>query len=357
MMMKFEKVGSLLKGYTVEGKYVGGFDFRTNSWVVVLKGGGTRNTMPRGFNSNIDAIERNALSRCASVLVDVWDDNQRYPWRYADINQTFAWIEKLMSVGLYPDSSWELMKAQENYGDVQLKKDFVQYCKDKFNGRFHKGVWQEWAKKSVYKNLIDKYGYEIFDYCYSIVCYIRDLKNSEYLEKLCRIVQRENVKSLIPNTSIIIDGLHDYVELHPEEKIPARNFLLELSTARKVYKENQNDIMNRKLKKHNDKPCLYYETDEWFARPLTNCAMFHDEAEQQHNCVERMYMQRAAEGETNIVQIRRKDSPNESWITVEVYRSSIQQFLLRFNQRVRVGTEEWNIENEYLNHIRESWED
>ncbi len=357
MLMSFEKVGSLLKGYTVDGKYVGGFDFQTNSWVIKKRGSGIRRNMPLGFNTNMISAETSALSVGAQALVSIWDRNQARPWCYNNINDCFAWIEKLISVGLRPDSVWEIERPAERLEGVKLTKDFVQFCKDNYYGCFRKSIWDKWKRDNNYKDLIENYGSDFFNYCYSISESVKGLSTRKNLEKLCRVIQRENVHYLTARTDYIVDGLRDYFMLHPEEAIPSRNFLLELSTARRVCKDNENKMLEKRLKLYNDLPCLYYETDEWFARPLITPVMFHDEAEQQNNCVERMYMSKVANGETNVVQIRRKNAPNKSWITVEVHFGTVRQFLKRFNENVKDGSFEAKVRDVYIQHLKASWVD
>lgn len=78
------------------------------------------------------------------------------------------------------------------------------------------------------------------------------------------------------------------------------------------------DVLSPAIKKYNDLPSLYYENDEYFVRPLISTQEFHDEAIQQNNCVERLYMEATAKNKTHIVVLRRKSNPSQSFITVEV---------------------------------------
>lgn len=78
------------------------------------------------------------------------------------------------------------------------------------------------------------------------------------------------------------------------------------------------DMLSPAIKKYNDLPSLYYENDEYFVRPLISAQEFHDEATQQNNCVERLYMEGVAKNDTHIVVLRRKSNPSQSFITVEV---------------------------------------
>lgn len=93
------------------------------------------------------------------------------------------------------------------------------------------------------------------------------------------------------------------------------------------------DMLSPAIKKYNDLPSLYYENDEYFVRPLISAQDFHDEATQQNNCVERLYMEETAKNETHIVVLRRKSNPSQSFITVEVNRECLKviQYLAKNN--------------------------
>lgn len=94
----------------------------------------------------------------------------------------------------------------------------------------------------------------------------------------------------------------------------------------------ENDKMSSTVKKYNDLPRLYYENDEYFVRPLISAQDFHDEATQQNNCVERMYLREVAYNKTHIVVLRRKTDPSQSFITIEVDNCyTIVQYLAKNN--------------------------
>ena len=71
---------------------------------------------------------------------------------------------------------------------------------------------------------------------------------------------------------------------------------------------------------------LTFEDDTLVARPLLSVAEIHAEAEQQHNCLERLYLDKIAEGYTNVVAVRRKKDPNTAYITCEVKNGAIVQW-------------------------------
>lgn len=95
----------------------------------------------------------------------------------------------------------------------------------------------------------------------------------------------------------------------------------------------KNDMLSPAIKKYNDLPQLYYEDDEYFVRPLISAQEFHDEATQQNNCVERLYLEEVAKNKTHVVVLRRKSNPSQSFITVEVNRECLMviQYLAKNN--------------------------
>lgn len=95
----------------------------------------------------------------------------------------------------------------------------------------------------------------------------------------------------------------------------------------------KNDMLSPAIKKYNDLPQLYYEDDEYFVRPLISAQEFHDEATQQNNCVERLYLEDVAKNKTHVVVLRRKSNPSQSFITVEVNRECLMviQYLAKNN--------------------------
>ena len=114
-----------------------------------------------------------------------------------------------------------------------------------------------------------------------------------------------------------------------------RNMLVKYCEILGAYETYQNKRSAELIRQNNDKPELYFETDEFFIEPLLTPEAFHYEAEHQHNCVERLYMSKVVNGQTYIVTVRRKSAPAQTLITCEVTKQGlIKQFLLRNNQRV-----------------------
>ena len=108
--------------------------------------------------------------------------------------------------------------------------------------------------------------------------------------------------------------------------ISEKPIFIALDDIMKRYEANKDKLLNERIRKNNDKPYLYFEDDTLVARPLLSVAEIHAEAEQQKNCLERLYLDKIAEGYTNVVAVRRKKDPNTAYITCEVKGGAIVQW-------------------------------
>lgn len=108
--------------------------------------------------------------------------------------------------------------------------------------------------------------------------------------------------------------------------------LVELQTRKMRSTLKKNDTLTSAIKKNNDLNWLYYEDDTYLVRPLISAQDFHDEATQQNNCVERMYLEEVANGKTHIAVLRRKSAPSKSFITIEINNHKcVNQYLAKNN--------------------------
>lgn len=104
----------------------------------------------------------------------------------------------------------------------------------------------------------------------------------------------------------------------PLTECPSHGFLIELADMRRRINANDRAEFNKLLNENNNKNWLYYKNDQFIASPLISCAAFHDEATQQDNCVERMYLKNCAHGKTHIVAVRSISNLSQSLITCEI---------------------------------------
>ena len=119
----------------------------------------------------------------------------------------------------------------------------------------------------------------------------------------------------------------------PLTECPSHGLLIELADMRQRITVNDRAEFDKLLNENNDKNWLYYKNDQFIASPLISCAAFHDEATQQDNCVERMYLKNCAHGKTHIVAVRSISNPSQSLITCEIDPKSheIKQWLRAHN--------------------------
>ena len=119
----------------------------------------------------------------------------------------------------------------------------------------------------------------------------------------------------------------------PLTECPSHGLLIELADMRQRIKVNDRTEFDKLLNENNNKNWLCYKNDQFIASPLISCAAFHDEATQQDNCVERMYLKNCAHGETHIVAVRSTSNPSQSLITCEIdpKNHEIKQWLRAHN--------------------------
>ena len=121
----------------------------------------------------------------------------------------------------------------------------------------------------------------------------------------------------------------------PLTECPSHGFLIELADMRRRIYENDRAEFDKLLNENNNKNWLYFEDETFMCRPLLTCAQFHDEATQQNNCVERMYLKNCAHGKTHIVAVRSISNPSQSLITCEIdpKNHEIKQWLRAHNAK------------------------
>lgn len=238
--------------------------------------------------------------------------------------------ERLASVGLYT-SDHDLL-TDETYEFPNLKKEFVQYLKNNAGSeltRYHQTLYS-YAQMQEYQMLNDNNQVRINrmvtgDWCGMPV---------EWAIKALLRLQLEDFQYLYWDAISVLD---DYYDICTEmgQKIPVitKNFIVTICKTKHIYENWKKAHMNDNLKQHNDLKELYYENDTYTMYPLTTTEQFHEEAEAQNNCVERLYMEKVAQGDTHVVVIRRKNSPEKSLITCEINNNwHIIQYYAKYNQ-------------------------
>lgn len=135
------------------------------------------------------------------------------------------------------------------------------------------------------------------------------------------------------------------------------DFIKNYAKEKRVYELNKEKIDKQKLYENqmNKKEMLSFEYENLEVIVPTSFEEFKEEAEQQSNCVARLYLPRVINGDLNIVFIRKKEELNKSYITCEVRNGKIYQYLTRFNREL-YDENAIKFKNLYQEYLNENWE-
>lgn len=239
--------------------------------------------------------------------------------------------ERLASVGLYTADHGLLVSS--NYPFPNLKKDFVEYIKTQYAGE------------------LSSYAHERFIYAMMPEYQMLNQTNKTTIDRMIQINQLElpiewTIKALLRlqledfEYAFSSNGIYTLRTYYTDcrdmgQEVPpiTKNFLITICKTAHMHQVWKNEHMNENLKKYNDLKELYYQNDTYVMYPLVTATQFHEEAEAQGNCVERLYMERVAAGSTHVVVIRKKSAPDQSLITCEISNNwRMVQYLARFNR-------------------------
>ena len=237
-------------------------------------------------------------------------------------------FEQLISVGLLPNNRYALNS------DTKLTKNLVNYLKEHNNKIYDEYAIRAFLLENQYNDFLKDKSNEIkaiFKDCINHVPY-------EYLKTIISRIEHEHIYPYMRESNIIAMinryyntsmALYNKVEVKP-------NLLTNYAILLYLEEQHKQAHYNEMLEKHNNKPWLYFQNENFIARPILTKEEFHNEGESQSNCVERLYMERVYDGETHVVVIRRVDNPDKSYITCEVGNDGkIWQYLTARNQSVK----------------------
>lgn len=333
-MIKKER--NFLVWYDENDNYQGKWDIHSGMFY-------TSKDMPTHTRPTTCRLDRSFFSDAISFF------NQRKRGWNENRGQQF---EKLISVGLLP---WDVYALDE---EIVLNKNIIQYLKEHCNNYYMHAYISEAKTFILYGNIINELSNVAKD------CFLRMVEKKRYpIEYLKIIIKRMDLEKLFDykdwdlnyNIDKIIEHYYDMSMTMYDKVTVEKNLLSNYIKLAVLYKAYCNDHYDDILTAKNNIPALYYENEDFIITPLLTKNDFHDEATQQHNCVEDIYMKYVFESKTHVVKVRKKSNPNKSYITCEVSNNGhIIQFLCANNIRIK-NEQDKQLKNDYQAHLDNTW--
>lgn len=330
--MDYRKERNFIVAYDGD-KCRGKWNILTNEYVGIK--GAVVKSKPTAFSPNV--INMGRVTPMLAILRVVHSQCGTY---YPYTAEHGKRLEEIASVGLIIRDdyyTWRWMTSDK----IALNKECVQYITDNFGGVYSQQSMDNYRIYKDHKSFLSKLT-EQTAWASDVIREVNPLIPKDFVhgmimrgihEKVFFTYRSSAYANLINNWYSMIQKLGDKLEVK-------HNILTNYSILQWLHNEYKNAHYDDELKKNNDKPFLYFENEEYFVRPLLSRQEFHDEAEAQHNCVERMYMDYVYNNQTYVVTVRKKSNPTESFITCEVNHSGrINQYLYGSNRYVHGGSE------------------
>lgn len=348
--MEYRKERNFIVAYDNEGNMRGKWNILTNSYIGIK--GNPIKSIPVAFNIRTAAMPEYLY--CALKLIHDWfNDMSLYRYTYDVLVGNR--LEQLISLNLIVNSDYSTSRFIM-HDKTPLTKDLVTYLNEVNHGIYNEQGIQRFNFFKEHQSFLNKCGdkkdwatdvlrneYEAeipLDFIHGMI--LRGIHEKVFEEKSSYDFHR-----LIKNWYHMSKYLNYDIEVK-------HNILTNYVILKYLYKEDKEKHYDEHLMKYNNQSWLYYENANYIVRPLLTKADFHFEAQVQHNCVERMYMDRVAEGTTHVVAVRRKSAPDMPYITCEVTKSHrIHQYLLRGNQHPSNEADS-NFYNEYYDFLQSS---
>ena len=259
-------------------------------------------------------------------------DNYHFRYNISDIPKALIKVAKKHNIQISNDLV-ELWKTNPNAYNIAYNLEYVSLNNSNIQTILTRKMskWDagtgKWLTGSYYNALIDM-GYN----AKSLLLYLDSLKTYEAIDDMY----------------YVINELYDYAKMMSEisnkfEKYP-RNFLTTHKIACRNYNRMKQKFSEYRFKQRICKDYEYQYKDYVFLYP-DSTQDIKDEAASQNNCVA-SYIDNVINGGCDILFLRKKDSPKDSLVTIEVRNNKIVQARRRFNEPVREEDQEaidaWN---------------
>ena len=331
-----------------EGDKTWKWDFLTNTFIGV-KGQVLRSTAAPFTLKVMDQGIMNTNLQNAYLLI-----RQNVSSHQPFIPQCGKRLEEVVSVGLDIAMSWRTYNFLAT-DTTKLNKECVNFINEHYNGVYSSDSIRAYKIRKTFNNIFIKYPeHEVW--LQNVFNNTSDI-DADFVGSMAERGIHEKVFAIYSGSSFghLVNEWYRMSTNIGEKPEAKHNILTNYAILNWLHEEREKAHLNDTIKTNNDLAWLYYSTDEYIIRPLLSTEDFHKEAEAQHNCVERMYMNRVANGTTHVVVVRKKSDPDASFITCEVTNDRrINQYLYKFNQHVHFDDPLSDLRDEYQRHLYSS---
>lgn len=349
--MKIMKERTLIKAYNDNDVVVGAWDILSNNFYGVkgqlLKGKSAPFMRVLNFMEN-ESVLAQAINHIFNTIANQYMTNAEYV-HYA------PQFESIISVGLIPTINNQTMAMLKN-NPPKLTKKLVDFIKTNYNNNFSWDAVDCFKVSEYFQNEMSHLSSADIQWGLNTARMVKGSVPMDWAKNMIIHAIHEKIPASYNyyEFSSILTNWHEKIKLLNEKLEAPRNILTQYYILIWREQEYKNTHYNDILKSKNDCDWLYFENESFIITPILTKEDFHAEAEYQHNCVERMYMERVYEGRTHVVAVRRKSNPNTPYITCEVSnKREIWQFLTRYNNRVE-ASDALKLKREYQAHLSAS---
>jgi len=346
--MDYRKERTLIVAYDDEGKMKGKWDILNNAYIGIK--GNPVKTVPEAFK-----LGNGWLPVYLYRALELIKEFHRCAYTPNKLNR----LEQLISLQINVEISYETWMFMES-DTTNLTKEVADYLKNSCNNYYSRNNITQYNTYKEYKFFLDKCG-KHKEWANNIITYLKNQPtpppSRDYVEKMITrgLLERVNSRyNYYQFAELILKCYNMCMALDFEPKVE-HNIMTNYYILCYLYDEYKDTHYNDGLKKHNDLSWLYYENDKFIVKPLLTKEEFHAETQAQHNCVERIYMERVFNGVTHIVVVRKKDQPDTSLITCEVSNDrNIIQYLKAWNNRCH-EQDECDFQEEYATYLKSTF--
>ena len=358
IQMSVVKEKNLIKFYTEEDKAPYVLDINTG--VLYGRSGKELQRTPNGMNRLVETTH--SQSAVLSYMYKIHCNHSR-PYanfsNYSNYVDGLKFYDKLDALHILTENQlkWGLETSQTRIDLMNENfKEFVKYVRENENGDYTY-IMENFCREYQFIAWCKKHNVICDEYVtMDMVKYMTQTNFTDEQIKVCLYYLRKGL--YVITHCRYVDYMVNYFRWCDKLGKPYAkgDFVREYATTKKEFEFRQKEFDSIDIKRNQmaRKNALEFSYGGLRVVIPTTVDEFLDEAEQQSNCVARMYMPRVVENRTNIVFIRRENELEKSYITCEVCDGHIIQYLAKHNSRNydEIGAE---FKRLYQNHLDENW--